>query len=557
MKKRLNNLLLAALILLTAVFIPFSAARAAGVTNTSTPISGGMSHSIALKEDGTLWTWGSNQNLQLGKGRDILAQATPEPVKEVTSFVSIAAGYNFSLALRYDGDVYVLGDGGTAPIYKAPGLTGIIAIVAGQTDGLALDIDGTVWQWTIGENPKKVSKLSSVAAIVAGGAHFFALTHSGEVWAWGANWSGQLGDGTTTDADVPIKVESLANIIYVAAGYSHSLAVAHDGSVYAWGSNTYGQLGDGTTTTQLTPVKVKGISGAVQAAAGNETSMVLTKDQKIYTWGYGEYGQLGDDTVSISKDTPEAIDVVGIPIYIASGVYHCFYVSNEGDLYAWGRNRDHTLGTGKTTNETKPFMVLDAISNIPPEDVIQTNPYETASAWSIPELKKLDELNMLPPMLRADYRNNTTRAEFAAVLVHLYEAIYETEITYASSTKFQDIEKHVFEIEVRKAFAIDIVSGVSDTRFNPEGQITRQEAAKMISTFYANITDDELLGGVRHIPFYKDASKVAEWAVPFVWYAYQNDIMQGSDGYFYPLNNLTREQTLAMVYRMILKYEWI
>jgi len=554
MNKRLVFLLFAVILLFSSVFVPTDIAKAVGVFQKITPVSGGMPHTIALKDDGTIWTWGSNQQLQLGSAGNVTEQPLPAQVEDISSVISVSAGYYFSLALRYDGSVYVLGTGGSSPVYKVPGLTGIVAVAAGQTEGLALDIDGALWQWDIGGSPRRISRLSGVAAIEAGGAHFFALTFSGDVWAWGANWSGQLGIGSTNDLTEPRRIPSLANIVSIAAGYSHSLAVSHDGSVYAWGSNTYGQLGDGTTETRYSPVKVIGVENAVQASAGNESSMALTSKHEIYTWGYGEYGQLGNGTTTITQDTPSKIEVKGAPDYIASGAHHCLYVADTGDLYAWGRNRNHQLGSGMNSNESSPVKVSDALASASENN---TNPLTGASNWAPPELSKLYAMNLLPPMLWGNYRENVTRAEFAAVLVNMYETLNGTSIKFPDKTNFTDIENHVFEAEIRKAFEIELVSGVSETSFNPRGSITRQEAAKMICSFIVIMEDIPLDMSPGSLAFYKDAASISEWAVPFVRFAYVNDIMQGSGGSFNPLSNLTREMTLAMIYRIILKYGWV
>ena len=551
------KLLFSTIFLFTMFFLFTPKSFAQDVHQRLTPVGGGMSHSIALKEDGTVWTWGANSQNQLGQGHDLSFQATPKQVSGLHSIISVAAGYDFSLALAPDGRVYFLGEGGNTPVYIVPGLSGIIAIAAGQMGGLALDKNGAVWQWDIGQKPSMVNKLNNIAAIAAGGAHYLALSAAGEVWAFGANWGGQLGNGSTVDTAEAQPVEGLVNIVAIAAGYSHSLALAGDGSVYAWGENNHSQLGDSSTVPGLLPLKVKGLSKVVQIAAGNDVSYALTENNEIYSLGYGEYGQLGDATSTDTQKKPVKARAEGKPIYIAAGVYHCFYISEDGKLYAWGRNKNNQLGSGKDTDETKPLNVLEGLTN---DSSYSCGFLFGASTWAQSELSELHSFHLLPPLLWDKYQDHVLRAEFAALLVDIYETVKGKKISLPTyppyKVAFEDIKEHVFENEIRKAFFIKLVGGVTDSSFNPNGKITRQEATKMICTFIALIEDFAVPSGLADISYYDDESRISAWAAPFVAFAYDNDIMQGSAGIFNPLQYLTREQTLAIIYRTIIKYGW-
>jgi alpha-tubulin suppressor-like RCC1 family protein len=80
---------------------------------------------------------------------------------------------------------------------------------------------------------------------------------SGGVECWGDGYSGQLGNGTTTDRHAAADVLHLSSgVASVSAGAAHTCAVMMTGGVMCWGSNYVGQLGDGTTTNRLTPVDV-------------------------------------------------------------------------------------------------------------------------------------------------------------------------------------------------------------------------------------------------------------------------------------------------------------
>ncbi|MEG0595479.1 MAG: chromosome condensation regulator RCC1, partial [Aurantimicrobium sp.] len=100
-------------------------------------------------------------------------------------------------------------------------------------------------------------------SISVGYSHSLALGSNGKTYAWGANFSGQLGNGTNTDSDVPVLVQAPAGVTFtsISAGSSHSLALGSDGNTYAWGYNWYGQLGNGTNTDSDVPVLVQAPAG--------------------------------------------------------------------------------------------------------------------------------------------------------------------------------------------------------------------------------------------------------------------------------------------------------
>jgi len=315
-------------------------------------IAAGEVHSLALKADGTVWAWGGNYSGQLGDGTITQQRLTPVQVRGpggvgfLTDVAAIAAGFGHSLALKADGAVWAwgrndqgqLGDGTTGqrltPVQvRGPDgkdfLANVAALAAGSSHSLALKADGTVWAWgsnfvgqlgdgTITQRltpvqvrgPGGVDFLTDVAAIAAGSRHSLALKADGTAWAWGANNSGQLGDGTTTNRFTPVQVRGpggvdfLTDVAAIAARQIHSLALKADGAVWAWGDNSSGQLGDGTTTNRVTPVQVLGPGGVgfltdvAAIAAGQLHSLALKADGAVWAWGFNSSGQLGDGTTT-------------------------------------------------------------------------------------------------------------------------------------------------------------------------------------------------------------------------------------------------------------------
>lgn len=523
-------------------------------TNTGyTYADGGMSHSLAVKADGTVLVWGSNRSYQLGLGTDVADRVRPTELPGISA-VSVAAGYDFSVALTKDGAVYTWGFGQDATPVMAD-IAGVAAVDAGQTVILALMADGTVWQWNYGETPREVPGLDHIAAVSAGGGHCLALTTNGEVYAWGNNNAGQLGDGTMENRAEPVKIQGLMNISDISAGVSHSLAAAFSGEVYAWGSDNFGQLGDGNTQNSAVPVAVQRTNDAVQVAAGNNNSMVLTRGGQVLTWGYGEYGQLGNGSLTNAQRLPTGASKLNKDvIYIGAGVYHAFAVNSSGNLYLWGRNTGNQLGTGEETNSTEPARVAEAVAG---QGGYSVDVLKGMNNWARPGMQELYQSGLVPPMLWGDYQEHITRAEFACMLVSLYEKARNNTVSVVTTSKFTDASGHPLEKEIYKAINLGILSGTTSDLVSPDRTITRQEATKMLCSFVAKMQNLTVPIGSPSLPFYNDADRIAKWAAPYVNFAYQNNIMKGgNDGSFSPEANLTVQESLVILNRLVEKYAW-
>jgi Alpha-tubulin suppressor and related RCC1 domain-containing proteins len=209
------------------------------VSNVVALESGLGSQYLALRNDGTLISWG-NPTLPLFFDR----------------FIAIACGTFHNLAVRTDGIVYSWGYSLSYGNNVPAGLSGVIAVAAGYNHSLALKSDGTVIAWggNISVPTNGPAGLSNIIAIACGEYHALALHNDGRVSAWGG-----LGRGET---NVP---PDLTNAIAISALSGHSLALRDDGTVVAWGYNFDGQCN-----------VPHGLTNVVKIRAGGKTSLALT-----------------------------------------------------------------------------------------------------------------------------------------------------------------------------------------------------------------------------------------------------------------------------------------
>ena len=280
---------------------------------------------------GGVQCWGSNFYGELGQAAYTgTTSAAPLAVDTLASgVVAVATGYQFSCALtdasygvRCWGrnDVGQLGIGSASAYVNSPvpvsGLSGVIAIAAGDSHACALLNSGTVKCWGrpnegqlgngkftwVSYAPVDVGGLSNVVAIAAGGNDSCALTSAGAMYCWGDSLRGQLGNGTSgtgAKSAVPVQVSGLGSgVAAIAVGSVHACAVTNSGGAQCWGFNFKGQLGNGSTVDSNVPVAVPGLTGVVAMTAGNAHTCALATSGILRCWGEDANGQLGNGTTT-------------------------------------------------------------------------------------------------------------------------------------------------------------------------------------------------------------------------------------------------------------------
>lgn len=429
-------------------------------------ISAGFSTALALRSDGTVWIWGFTANGAAGDGLDTNSAGAdwnrliPTQIRSLDRVTAIAAGANHNMALREDGTVWSWGQGdlgqngtGAAGLSRhqllpiqVPGLDGVIAIDTNATHAaFALKSDGTVWAWgnngagqlgmgaiTYSAVPIPVPGLSNIIAISAGYDHILAMRGDGTVLAWGSNGNGQLGDGSLQGRAEPRvvqgpggtgqlnlvqaapssfnqlpRVQISANVSLGAAPLTVNLSTRNatdvDGFIkaYSWLSGdgqqasgptarfiyhqagTYqidllvedssGGIGHVTQQITVTPSISAPVAVNAKIGLGNSSSIALTSDGRVLTWGaswmLGLYSNslLPSGTPPNANSIPVVNGIIGAIDIALMSSQQAHVLLADGTVLGWGANDSGQIGTGSTVSQV---FTPQVVTGLPPVQAV-------------------------------------------------------------------------------------------------------------------------------------------------------------------------------------------
>ena len=342
-------------------------------------ISAGLNHTVAIKSDNTLWSWGENSDGQLGDGT---TTGSSIPVQEITGstlWSSVSTHYNHTAAIRTDGTLWLWGkndygqladadgseDDSSIPTQEASASTNWESVSTGAYHTVAIK-DGEIWSWgrnndgQIGDGTDGIAVTATQestnstnwAKVSAGGNTTAAINDDGEIWSWGAGDDGQLGDNSFVDSSLnPVQENSRSiNWDNLSVARNHTIAINTDGELWSWGDNDNGQLGNNDTADSSVPVQENSASTdwASIASLVSGSSLAIKTDGTLWGWGSNSDGELGlnvNNTTDILVPTQEYTKATNWK-NSALGDSHGVAITTDNTIYSFGDNSEYQLGTG-------------------------------------------------------------------------------------------------------------------------------------------------------------------------------------------------------------------
>lgn len=245
-----------------------------------TAISGG-NYTLAIKQDGTLWGWGYNGDGELGNNSQYTSEPNMIQIGADNNWKSVSPGFSHSMAIKNDNTLWCWGDGYSGALGNGMFFSNVnvpvqldnsvwALVKGGYHYSMGIKQDGTLWAWGINDKgqlgdgttinksvPVQIGTSHDWVKISAGYQNSLAIKQDGTLWTWGFNDKGQLGDGTTVDKIVPTQIGMDSFWTDAKCGREHTLALNSDNMLWGWGGSSMGELANGIHyTPTTTPVYI-------------------------------------------------------------------------------------------------------------------------------------------------------------------------------------------------------------------------------------------------------------------------------------------------------------
>jgi uncharacterized protein YkwD len=319
-------------------------------------VSTGINFVMALKTDGTLWSWGANNEGQLGD-RTNTNRATPKQIME--NIVYVTTGFFSTYAIDTTGRLWAWGN----------------------------NSDNRLGDGSANHRNTPTVILNNVAKVYAEGDRAMAICNNGDLWAWGINRaarvSGMVGNGNTRVLSVTTPVRVLDNVATVTLGANSTAAIKNDATLWVWGR--FPSINNLTNASRPTMVMEDVMAVEIARPSRNGLGImgprwVQSSDDSIYViknntslWGWGD--RIGNG--SEARATAPVMIMESVHSVSTSSFNHTLVVCSNDNLWSWGFNLNASLGYLTPPGENTVFAPRLLIGQ-----VAQALAFESSS-WAI------------------------------------------------------------------------------------------------------------------------------------------------------------------------------
>jgi len=317
-------------------------------------VAAGAGWGAAVRFDGTLWTWGINNVGQLGIGSTTNRSSPGTVAGGGTTWDQVACASSFGIAVKNDGSLWTWGNNaiGQLATNNTTARSSPSTIVFAGLPGSGANND---WKYVAAGGFGNI------------GGYAASIKANGALYLWGNNASGQLGTGATTSRLSPSLVagggewDKIALAPENSPANTHTIAIKTDGSLWSWGGNGNGQLGTGDKSPRSSPGSLIAPANGYKwkdVSCGIYCSAAVKTDGTLWTWGKNSAGVLGDNTTT-DRSSPGTVAGGGTTwrqVYVTGNCASA--IKTDGTLWSWGNNAIGVLGDGTSFNRSSPGTVI-------------------------------------------------------------------------------------------------------------------------------------------------------------------------------------------------------
>ena len=290
----------------------------------------GFHHTITLSDDGTVYSFGSNEYGELGLSHNENV-SLPTPIPHLPKINMISCGGYFTVCVDFEGFIWSFGENNSGQLGT------------GNTTNFNV--------------PQKILNIPPVLSVACGDCYTLIISDDDNLWSWGSNGFGQLCHGDKEYRPIPQKT-SFSDISKISVGINHSLFQNNKGEIFSCGNNLQGACGLGHFMhPQITPSLIPNLpSNIVQFFCGCNQSLFLDSEGNVYSVGQNYFGELGlghNTKQNVLNKIPNIPFIQTISCVGAS----CYLMDFEGNFWSFGANNFGQLGHGNSTNKNIPEII--------------------------------------------------------------------------------------------------------------------------------------------------------------------------------------------------------